>query len=364
LHTAEQKLKERIKELTCLYEVTSLIVNSDYEQIEEVLKAIANCLQVAWQFDEETYVELETPTISIKTEERGGAYVFLKSPIKVFNEPKGVIRVGYPTPKYTLEDFLVEEQQLLDNVCLEVGNLLERKEIKDNQESIRRQVEQADRLRILGEITAGIAHELNTPLANILGFAELLRERVENDSLAVKDLDKIITNTIFSREVVKKLMFFACEMPEERSTINIVPVIEDAIDLLRATLAKHEISCQLDISSENIQLRTDKIQLTQVLFNLIVNAIYFSPPQSKIKVKVADKKDKVVMVISDEGSGIPKDKENSVFEPFFTTKPVGEGSGLGLSVVHGIIQSHKGRISHAPNKPTGTIFTIELPKIK
>jgi signal transduction histidine kinase len=100
------------------------------------------------------------------------------------------------------------------------------------------------------------------------------------------------------------------------------------------------------------------------LFNLIVNAIYFSPPQSKIKVKVADKKDKVVMVISDEGSGIPKDKENSVFEPFFTTKPVGEGSGLGLSVVHGIIQSHKGRISHAPNKPTGTIFTIELPKIK
>ncbi|MFC4220492.1 sensor histidine kinase [Flagellimonas marina] len=364
MHTAEQKLKERIKELTCLYEVTSLIVNSDYEQIEEVLKAIANCLQVAWQFDEETYVELETPTISIKTEERGEAYVFLKSPIKVFNEPKGVIRVGYPTPKYTLEDFLVEEQQLLDNVCLEVGNLLERKEIKDNQESIRRQVEQADRLRILGEITAGIAHELNTPLANILGFAELLRERVENDSLAVKDLDKIITNTIFSREVVKKLMFFACEMPEERSTINIVPVIEDAIDLLRATLAKNEISCQLDISSENIQLRTDKIQLTQVLFNLIVNAIYFSPPQSKIKVKVTDKKDKVVMVISDEGSGIPKDKENSVFEPFFTTKPVGEGSGLGLSVVHGIIQSHKGRISHAPNKPTGTIFTIELPKIK
>ncbi|MEW2921848.1 HAMP domain-containing sensor histidine kinase [Muricauda sp. ANG21] len=364
MHTAEQKLKERIKELTCLYEVTSLIVNSDYEQIEEVLKAIANCLQVAWQFDEETYVELETPTISIQTEERGEAYVFLESPIKVFNEPKGVIRVGYPTPKYTLEDFLVEEQQLLDNVCLEVGNLLERKEIKDNQESIRRQVEQADRLRILGEITAGIAHELNTPLANILGFAELLRERVENDSLAVKDLDKIITNTIFSREVVKKLMFFACEMPEERSTINIVPVIEDAIDLLRATLAKNEISCQLDISSENIQLRTDKIQLTQVLFNLIVNAIYFSPPQSKIKVKVTDKKDKVVMVISDEGSGIPKDKENSVFEPFFTTKPVGEGSGLGLSVVHGIIQSHKGRISHAPNKPTGTIFTIELPKIK
>ncbi len=363
LHTAEQKLKERIKELTCLYEVTSLIVHSDYEQIEEVLKAIANCLQRAWQFDEETYVELETPVTSIQTEEKGEGYVFLESPITVFNEPKGSIKVGYPSPKYTLDDFLVEEQQLLDNVCLEVGNLLERKEIKDNQENIRRQVEQTDRLRILGEITAGIAHELNTPLANILGFAELLRERVENDSLAVKDLDKIITNTIFSREVVKKLMFFACEMPEERSSLNIVPIIQDAIDLLRTTLAKNEVSCDLQVNTKNIVLRTDKIQLTQVLFNLIVNAIYFSPPKSTIKVKVTDKKDKVVMVISDEGTGIPKDKADSVFDPFFTTKPVGEGSGLGLSVVHGIIKSHKGSIAHAPNKPRGTVFTIEFPKL-
>lgn len=362
VHTAEQKLKERIKELTCLYEVTSLIVNSDYEQIEEVLRAIASCMQRAWQFNEETYVELKAPLTIIRTEKKAEEYVFLQSPIKVFNEERGYIKVGYPSPKYTLDDFLIEEEQLLDNICLEVGNLLERKEIKENQEAIRRQVEQGDRLRILGEITAGIAHELNTPLANILGFTELLKERVEGDPKAEKDLDKIITNTIFSREVVKKLMFFACEMPQERTRLNIVPVIEDAIDLLRTTLRQNDINCKLITDKKEIILKMDKIQLTQVLFNLIVNAIYFSPPQSTILVEVREKEADVVLKILDEGTGIPKDKAETVFAPFFTTKPVGEGSGLGLSVVHGIVKSHQGTIAHSPNTPKGTIFTIKFPK--
>ena len=362
MYTAEQKLKERIKELTCLYEVSSLIGQSDYEQIGEVLLAIATCLQKAFQFNEETFVELQTPMGTLRTGQTQGDQVTISAPIRVFNEPKGHITIGYPSPKYCKDDFLLEEKQLLDNVCLEVGNLLERKEIKENQETIRRQVEQADRLRILGEITAGIAHELNTPLANILGFAELLRERVEGDPRGVKDLDKIITNSIFSREVVKKLMFFACEMPQQRTQLNIVPVIEDAIDLMQTTLRQNEIHCELMADQKEIILRIDKIQLTQVLFNLIVNAVYFSPPKSTIRVAVRETAGHVTLKISDQGSGIPPDKADRIFAPFFSTKPVGEGSGLGLSVVHGIIKSHKGTIGHSPNTPKGTIFTIKLPE--
>ncbi|MDC6364405.1 MULTISPECIES: sensor histidine kinase [Flavobacteriaceae] len=362
MHTAEEKLRERIKELTCLYEVTSLIVNCDYDQIEEVLRAILFCLQRAFQFDEDTCVELRTSTMNIATSDGMGQCVYLESTIRVFNEEEGTIKVGYPSNKYSLADFLVEEQRLLDNVCMEVGNLLERKEIKENQAGIRRQVEQADRLRILGEITAGIAHELNTPLANILGFAELLKERIEGDVHAEKDLDKIISNAIFSREVVKKLMFFACEMPQERTSLNIVPIIKDAIDLLRTTLNRSEIGCDLVVSKERIVLKIDKIQLTQVIFNLIMNAIYFSPPNSTIVVEVLEERKKVVLKISDEGIGIPEEKADNVFDPFFTSKPVGEGSGLGLSVVHGIVKSHQGTIDHAPNRPKGTIFTIEFPK--
>lgn len=362
MHTAEQKLKERLKELTCLYEVTSLIVNCDYDDVQTALMGIVQCLERAWQFDNETYVELNTETYDIKTSEKGKEYVFLESPITIFNRVQGSIKVGYPTPKYTLKDFLEEEQQLLDNVCLEVGNLLERKEIRENEAHIRRQVEQSDRLRILGEITAGIAHELNTPLANILGFTELLKENLKDDTQAAKDLDKIITNTIFSREVVKKLMFFTCEMPQQKETQNIIPIIEDAIDLMGTTLRQNGVACKLVHSNPVTLLRIDKIQLTQVLFNLIVNAIYFSPPDSTILVNVVDKNDKVILKIADQGSGIPREKAEHIFEPFFTTKPIGEGSGLGLSVVHGIVQSHQGKISHMQNKPTGTIFTMEFPK--
>jgi signal transduction histidine kinase len=362
LHTVEQKLKERIKELTCLYEVTSLIVNCDYDDVKTTLKGIIQCLERAWQFDEETYVELKTSEYDIQTVEKGEAYVFLESPITIFNKFQGRIKVGYPIPKYKLEDFLEEEKQLLDNICLEVGHLLERKEIKENEARIRRQVEQSDRLRILGEITAAIAHELNTPLANILGFTELLRERVKSDAQAVKDLDKIINNTIFSREVVKKLMFFACEMPQKKETVNIVPIIEDAIDLMQTTIRQNGVVCKLLTSNSSILLRIDKIQLTQVLFNLIVNAVYFSPSESTISVNVTDEKEKVVLEIADEGSGISQEKKDHIFEPFYTTKPVGEGSGLGLSVVHVIVQSHQGNIFHSQNKPTGSIFTIEFPK--
>jgi signal transduction histidine kinase len=362
MFTTEQKLKERIKELTCLYEVTSLIVNCDYDDMETALLGIVQCLERAWQFDTETYVQLSTPEYHIKTREKGDAYVFLESAITVFNKPKGVIKVGYPSPQYKLKDFLEEEQQLLDNVCLKVGNLLERKEIKEKEEQIRRQVEQSDRLRILGEITAGIAHELNTPLANILGFTELLQERIGDDAQALKDLDKIMTNAIFSREVVKKLMFFACEMPETREVINVVEVVEEAITMLRTTLRQSQVACTFEHSKDTIELRIDKIQLTQVVFNLVMNAIYFSPPQSTISVLLSTKNDKVKLTISDEGPGIPKESIPHIFDPFFTTKPVGEGSGLGLSVVHGIVQSHQGTIEVAPNTPTGTIFTLQFPK--
>ena len=362
LHTVEQKLKERIKELSCLYEVTSLIVNCDYDRVEVTLTGIVDCLKRAWQFNLDTYVILQTDSYAIQTEKEQDAYVYLQSPITIFNKEIGDIKIGYPYPKYTLDDFLEEEQQLLDNVCLEVGGLLERRQIRDNEAAIRRQVEQADRLRILGEITAGIAHELNTPLANILGFTELLKERVTADVQSSKDLDKIITNAIFSREVVKKLMFFACEMPQEKEIVNMVPIVEDAMDLMRVTLQKKNISCVFHKQASEIRLRIDKIQLTQVLFNLIVNAIYFSPEGGTIHISLEEKEGDIFLEIKDEGSGIEAANEKKIFDPFFTTKPHTDGSGLGLSVVHGIVQSHQGSISHTPNTPQGTIFTIRFPK--
>ena len=361
--TAEEKLKERIKELTCLYEVTSIIVNCDYDQVEDALKGIMHCLQKAWLFSDAAQVKLISDQYNIVTPDFPDNPVSLESSVKVFNKEVGEIHVAYPRPKYSEDDFLKEEERLLRNVCLEVGNLLERKQIKDNEIIIKRKMERADRLGILGEITAGIAHELNTPLANILGFAELLKTRITQDTQASKDVDKIINSAIFSREVVKKLMFFACEMPQQMSLVNIGPIIANAVNLMEPSLKKKKIVYELNISTQPIFLRVDTIQLTQVIFNLVLNAIYFSPVKGKIKIAVKETDKNIEISITDEGPGIDPKIRDRIFEPFYSTKPVGEGSGLGLSVVHGIVKSHKGTIKYRSNKPKGAIFTVGFPKI-
>ncbi|MBO0590737.1 HAMP domain-containing histidine kinase [Cellulophaga sp. E16_2] len=360
--TTGEKLKERIKELTCLYEVTSIIVNCDYNQLETTLEAIVDCLKKAMRYDKDAFVFLSCDQYDITSHSILPALVSLKSPIKVFNTIDGHIIVGYPESDYTPKDFLKEELTLLNNVSLAIGNLLEKKQIRENEITIKRQVERADRLNILGEITAGIAHELNTPLANILGFAELLKTNLTEEK-AIRDLDKIVDSAIFSREVVKKLMFFTCEMPQQMGILTINPIILNVLNLLDLTFKKNKVKHSLSINKDAIQLRADSVQLTQVLFNLIMNAIYFSPPHSTISIKVEELVHHIKISISDEGSGISKTNEEKIFQPFFTTKPVGEGSGLGLSVVHGIVKSHKGQIIYSPNTPKGATFIVDFPKL-
>ncbi len=358
----EQALQERIKELTCLYEVSSIIVNADAKLLQDTLKAIANSLKKGFQYPDKTLILITTDGISTSTELSIEDAVTIHSNINIFNENKGTLEAQLNASEFKKEDFLKEEQLLLDNVALKVGNMLERLEIQKNELSLKRQMERADRLSILGEITAGIAHELNTPLANILGFAELLKTDLENNKKALADLDKIIQNTIFSREVVKKLMFFACEMPQEMKRVNIIPNIKNAINLLDATFRKEHVKYVVKIEDEELWLRADPIQLTQIIFNLLMNAIYFSPKDGLVTIEALQTKKDIVLKISDEGEGFTPDALEKVFQPFFTTKPTGDGSGLGLSVVHGIVASHKGTIIAQNNPNKGAIFTIALPK--
>lgn len=360
--SAEVKLQERIKELTCLYNVSSFIANSDLDNLEPTWQAIAYSLQGAIRYPETASVELKIEDEIILAGVHSKENVYIISAIKTFNIPIGSIKVGYTKTKFNQNSFLNEEIQLLNKIALEIGNLFERKQIIESEALTRRQIERADRLGILGEITAGIAHELNTPLANILGYTELLKDQFKDEKSVLKDLDKIINSAIYSREVVKKLMFFSCDMPHQMEFSNIVPIIKDAIGLLNPNFTKKNIDCQVEIEKEEILMRVDAIQLTQVIFNLVINAVYFSPVKGQIHVSLTDTEKTVILKISDQGSGIKTDSSENIFNPFFTTKPVGEGSGLGLSVVHGIVKSHQGSITFEVNKPKGTIFTIKLPK--
>ncbi len=358
MDTTQRDLKERVKELTCLYEISSIIVNADSEEIHGTLHAIGSSLKRGFQYPESTQVSIVTPQEKFKTGTIN-SNSFITSEILVFNKTAGNIKVSLNDVSL---DFLIEEKPLLDSVAVKLGSLLERIEIQKNETSLKRQMERADRLGILGEITAGIAHELNTPLANILGFAELLQDDLKENKAASQDLDKIIKNAIFSREVVKKLMFFACEMPNEFKKVNIVPSIKSAMTLLDASFKKAEVKYVVSIEDDELFLKADTIQLTQIIFNLIINAIYFSPKNGLVSIEATQTKKHVILTISDEGSGLSAEAQEKIFQPFFTTKPTGDGSGLGLSVVHGIVASHGGTITATNNEKKGATFIVKLPK--
>ena len=354
-----ENLKERIKELTCLYEISSLSVNRN-TSIEEKLQGVCNCVSVAWKHADEAIAEISaleshftSAPISIKT-------VYLVESIELDGRELGYIRVHYPSANFTEGDFLPEEAQLLHKVAQEVSGIIERHIQHEKEEMLKRSVERTDRMTILGEITAGIAHELNTPLGNILGFSQLITNSAD-DKQVLRDAEKITNSAIYAREVVKKLMFFSCEIPTQIESTSINLIVNEALTLLKPSLQNAGVDVDFIPDSKNPFGRFDPIQITQLVFNLMINAIYASTKGGKIEVKIASNEKLLKIEIADHGTGIPVEIRDKIFEPFFTTKPVGEGSGLGLSVVHGIVLSHGGTIHFSSHQQSGTTFKITLP---
>ena len=358
--TTEEKLRERVKELTCLYDITTAVLQHG-ESEEKTLSDICHIVKNAYLFSDDAVVLLQVSGHDLRTAKLPPHSVFQSADIRTADETLGSISVYYPTPNYTADDFLEEEQKLLFKVALEIGGFLEKLRNAETREQMQRSIERVDRLNILGEIAAGIAHELNTPLGNILGYAELIKNQNKNHQVE-QDLHKIISAAMHSREIVKKMMFFSCEMPQRLEHLDLKPIIAEAISLLGPSFKKKNLSYSFNAPEATIKSTIDSIQFTQVLFNVILNAIYASPEHSEVAIDVVNEDDMVLVRISDVGPGIPPEQKPRIFEPFFTTKPIGEGTGLGLSVVHGILKSHRGSISVSDNTPSGAIFDIRLPK--
>ncbi|KAF2515578.1 sensor histidine kinase [Flavobacterium foetidum] len=359
LTSAEDKLIERTKELNCIHEISKIISQTDHVA-NDVLLQIASHIKKAWLFDQDAIVEIDVLDYHITTSEINCCTIFQTSKIPIAKMEAGYVKVHYPKNKFSKKDFLHDEQKLLDTIAFEIGNFIEKYQTLERKALLRRTVERMDRLTLLGEMTAGIAHELNTPLGNILGFAELIKDH-NSDPVIAEDISTVINSVIYSREIVKKLMFFSCEMPQQLQIQEIKPIITFALSFLKSNFQKKEIKTAVSYSDECITAKIDSVQITQVLFNLLINAVYASPEKSIIRIEVQKQADKALISIIDEGIGIPENIKQKIFDPFFTTKPNTDGCGLGLSVVHGIVKNHNGQIIVENNNPSGTIFTIKLP---
>lgn len=353
-----EALDERVKELSCLYDISTIAAQNT--SLPETMQAIANRVALAWHFAEKAVVRIVLLENSFLSGSLYPDFVSITEPV-VSEGITGSIAVYYPADTCTIKDFLHEEKLLLHKVAEEIAAIAERYQRIENAALLKRTIEHSDRLSILGEITAGIAHELNTPLGNILGFSELIAEKTQSQQVR-SDAQKITASAMYAREVVKKLMFFSCEMPQQTASIAINPLVDDAIKLLQPKLQSSGVTIHFVADKKNAFGRLDPIQITQVVFNLLLNAAHASASGSTVVVQISSDAKTIRIKISDKGHGIPEEIRPKIFEPFFSTKGVGQGSGLGLSVVHGIVKSHRGTIHVATETGIGTTFTITLPK--
>jgi len=216
-----------------------------------------------------------------------------------------------------------------------------------------------EKMAALGELSAGVAHEVNNPLNIVSGYVQMLLMD-ENVDTEVKKTSEIIIEQIERAEnITDKLLRFSKQTKPEIKRINVNEAIEYVLVLLQHQLNLNDIKVVRPRSSEPIFLYADLSQLQQAFHNLIVNASQAMPEGGKLTIRTKVKDNNIKINFADTGCGIPKKNMSKLFEPFFSTKE--EGTGLGLSIVFGIIEAHKGRIEVKSEVGEGSIFTIILP---
>ena len=225
------------------------------------------------------------------------------------------------------------------------------------------QIAQADKLASIGELSSGVAHEINNPLGIILGYSQLLLRNEGKDSPLYPDLKTIEKQVKNCKTIVEDLLRFARTSPPSKEKNDIHQLIEDVLGFLQHHFNPDKIKIIKNYDTTIAPILLDEKRIKQVIMNLVMNARHAIGDSGTIAVatRAHPHRHKVSIVLKDTGYGIEKKHLPRIFDPFFTTKPTGEGTGLGLSVSYGIIKNHGGaiRVESAPGK--GSTFTIDLP---
>lgn len=222
------------------------------------------------------------------------------------------------------------------------------------------QLRKTERLAELGTLASGMAHEIGTPMNVILGRAELLMRKA-TDERTRRGLETIVTQVERITKIMNQLLSFARKRPAGRQGVNLEAIMIDVLDVLQERFKKHHIEVTKTVSPQLPMVLADPDQMNQVFLNLILNACQAMPEGGTLSLALHPTDSMVELTIQDTGCGIPQEQLSKIFDPFFSTKAVGEGTGLGLTVVHGILQEHQGaiRVSSVPGQ--GTTFIVSLP---
>jgi two-component system NtrC family sensor kinase len=355
-------LRERVKELSCLYRISQVFERATASP-DEVFRCIVELMPPAWQYPEIASARIvldgkryETPGFKEGEQKQ-------TSDVVVGGERRGVVEVVYTETRPLLDEgpFLSNERSLLDAIARQIAVIVEHWQAQEERSRLQKQLMHADRLATIGQLAAGVAHELNEPLSSILGFAQLLERSAGMPEGARPDIQKIVTASLHAREIIKKLLLFARQTPTFKGPMDLNRVILGAIDLFKRYFEREQTELVCVLCPQMPVMRGDAGQLTQVLVNLVVNAVQAMPQGGRLTIQTHVQDSHAVCIVEDTGVGMTEEIQDRLFVPFFTTKEVNQGTGLGLPVVHGIVTSHGGTIEVGSQPGKGTTFTIRLP---
>lgn len=355
-------LHERVKELTCLYGI-SRIAQLSGVALDQALQQIVELLPPAWQFPEIACGRILLDRRAFTTTGYHDGPHRQAADLRVNGKARGVVEVVYTAerPEFAEGPFLAEERSLIDTIAREVALLVERRETEEYQSMLQTQLRHADRLATIGQLAAGVAHELNEPLGSILGFAQLMQKDPDLTEGAARDAGRIVKASLHAREVIHKLLVFARQKTPVKARVNLNRIVEEGLYFLASRCAKAGIELVSHLTPDLPEIHADASQLHQVLVNLVVNSIQAMPEGGTLTIDTRAVADAVWLGVQDTGIGMSEEIQEKIYTPFFTTKDVDQGTGLGLAVVHGIVTSHGGTIGVESAPGRGARFEIRLP---
>lgn len=365
------ELRERVKELTCLYEVAAVFAEQR-GSLQDRLARVAAVLPGACRFPERAVARLRLDNIEVAS--RGAAVdassAGLRAALYIGGVERGEVVLRYTAPRAAPADravpgsgeaFLAEERALLDTVARQIGVFVAGVEAEQRRTDMEASLRHADRLATIGQLAAGVAHEINEPLGNALGFAQLaLKEPGLSDQVR-GDLGRIVDAAFRGREIIRKLLVFARQTPASKQPTAVNAVVEEAMFLLEAGCENPGVRFVRELEAGLPEIEADPVQVRQIVTNLVINAMQSIRSDGVVSVRTAAEGDAVVLTVEDTGLGMTPEVRRRIFDPFFTTKEVGHGTGLGLAVVQGIVAGHGGSIEVESEPSRGSVFRVRLP---
>jgi len=359
-------LKERVKELECLYRISEISYELQNNSLLEIFEQTLAVLPNGWQYPTITCAKIVLDGKAYATSNFNESAFCQNSKITINGCERGGLSVGYLQKTETLDEgpFLKEERKLIDSIAKKLALIIKRHEQLEEKKTLESKLIHADRLVTIGELTAGIAHELNEPLGSILGFAQLIQSQEDISEGIKNDLDKIVSASMHARQIIRKLMTFSRYQEGDNELVNFNNIINDGLYFLESRCKKENVEIIKTLAADLPLIEGNSVQMHQVVVNLSVNAIQAMPNGGNLIMQTYSNKERVVLVIQDTGIGISEDNIPRIFDPFFSLKDSETNTGLGLSVVHGIVSAFNGEIKIESNLGVGTRFEISFPKHK